>query len=249
MDGYCWRLIVKRRKGFNPDQPRVPAGNPQGGQWMGNGVPGGQVVYTTARASTWEEIEKTSSLFVFGEGEAWTGAERKIAEQAMTELNELKPFRHVTELVKVSGDDVKFIARSLGNGRVAVSQAFLTDSYLDTMNRQFGGRRGVLAHEIGHELANILTREEQDGYSHLWVRTRDDWKKKHAEGTLGFAKDYSNYDEIVLRHWPSYQAMNGWHEDLAESYRIMIHSGGEMGELGQRLGILRIAVERSKQQR
>ena len=45
-----WQIILKsfacyqeacRKAGFNPDQPRVPAGNPGGGQWTSGGSVGG----------------------------------------------------------------------------------------------------------------------------------------------------------------------------------------------------------------
>jgi hypothetical protein len=245
--GYYWNLKVKYGKKYRPDQPRVPAGVPEGGQWTTVAAGGGQVNYAVARASTWEEIEQTSNLFVHGEGEAWTDEEKQIAGQAIAEFNELNPFRPVTELVKTSGDDVQFLARSLGNGRVAVSKTFFDDYYLETIiEPQLGGRKGVLAHEVGHELADALTREQQDEYAQMWARTRDDWKRKHAEGSLGFADDYSNYDEVVLAHWPSYQAMKGWHEDLAESYRIYLGSGGEMGNLGGRADILKDVLGKLK---
>lgn len=43
MMDYRWKLKIKpkRRKGYNPDQPRVPAGSPTGGQWAatGSGAP------------------------------------------------------------------------------------------------------------------------------------------------------------------------------------------------------------------
>lgn len=53
-----WQIILKglarhqeacRKAGFNPDQPRVPAGNPDGGQWTdsGGGAPGGNTVVLT----------------------------------------------------------------------------------------------------------------------------------------------------------------------------------------------------------
>src|SRR5208282_5821238 len=35
-----WPLLVRselRKAGFNPDEPRVPAGNPDGGQWTEDG--------------------------------------------------------------------------------------------------------------------------------------------------------------------------------------------------------------------
>ena len=35
------------KAGFNPDEPRVPAGNPDGGQWTGEGEP--DVVPAAAR--------------------------------------------------------------------------------------------------------------------------------------------------------------------------------------------------------
>jgi hypothetical protein len=35
--------LVETLKGYNPDQPRVPAGNPDGGQWTSEGGDGGQL--------------------------------------------------------------------------------------------------------------------------------------------------------------------------------------------------------------
>jgi hypothetical protein len=35
------RFIHELKGGFNPDQPRVPAGNPRGGQWTSDGGDGG----------------------------------------------------------------------------------------------------------------------------------------------------------------------------------------------------------------
>lgn len=229
---------------YDPDQPRVPSGTTEGGQWTSEATAPGKVAYTTARASTWEEIEKTSNLFVHGEGEAWTDREREIADRALSDFSNLNSTRPVTGMVKVTGDNVDFVARSLGDGRIALGPSFFDDYYQGTLEKQFGGRKGVLAHEIGHELADIMTREEQDAYSRMWVQTRDAWKQGHARGDLGFAPDFSNYDEIVLRHWPSYQAMNGWHEDLAEAYRIHLRAGGEMGEMWQRSAILKTLVGR-----
>ena len=34
-------LIARARKHYNPNQPRVPAGNPEGGRWTGGGSSGG----------------------------------------------------------------------------------------------------------------------------------------------------------------------------------------------------------------
>ena len=41
-----WALFrFKRRlKAYNSDQPRAPAGNPDGGQWVGEGSDGGRVL-------------------------------------------------------------------------------------------------------------------------------------------------------------------------------------------------------------
>jgi len=38
MDDFYWSLKVQPgKKKYNPDQPRVPAGDPQGGQWTSGG--------------------------------------------------------------------------------------------------------------------------------------------------------------------------------------------------------------------
>lgn len=36
-DSYYWKLTVQKHKGYNPNQPRIPAGQPGGGQWTSNG--------------------------------------------------------------------------------------------------------------------------------------------------------------------------------------------------------------------
>lgn len=40
MDGHEWKLTIQpRRKGYNPDQPRVPAGQSGGGRWASGSAP------------------------------------------------------------------------------------------------------------------------------------------------------------------------------------------------------------------
>jgi hypothetical protein len=46
-------LLDLRKAGFNPDEPRVPAGNPEGGQWTGEGGHGA-VISDATPDNTWK---------------------------------------------------------------------------------------------------------------------------------------------------------------------------------------------------
>lgn len=192
-------------------------------------------LFEMARMSTEAEIERTASLFVFGEGKEWTAEEKAIAQKALADLQQLGPYRDIKGLVRISGQD-EYVAYSLGDGRVMVGDMFFDPRYQNILDRSFGGRPGVLAHELGHELAERMTEEQSRAYSGLFVDTKEWWRGNYNKA--GIKADYSNQDEVTLRYWPSYQAMNGWQEDLAESYRIYVGAGGEMGELGERRNLI-----------
>lgn len=190
-----------------------------------------RVAFTVARGATDAEIEATGNLFVFNEGSDWTPDEREIADRALEKLSALNPFRDITELVRVTGQE-EFVAYSLGDGRVMVGDAFFDEFYQRILNKSYGGRPGVLAHELGHELAEQMIPEQRAAYADIFARNKNWWRDNYDK--VGIKTDYSNIDEVTLRYWPSYQAMNGWQEDLAESYRVYLRAGGEMGDLGER---------------
>lgn len=69
-----WRLALKLKANFDPNQPRVPAGNPDGGQWAGSGGRAGRraapktatgtsqrVVSDESGREAWHSIVRTES--------------------------------------------------------------------------------------------------------------------------------------------------------------------------------------------
>lgn len=85
-----WRLALKLKANFDPNQPRVPAGNPDGGQWTGDGSSTGRGGSTGRRAAP-KTVTGTSQRVVRDESgrEAWHSIVRtestggKLAEQTV----------------------------------------------------------------------------------------------------------------------------------------------------------------------
>jgi hypothetical protein len=78
------RLI--RKAGFNPDQPRVPAGSPDGGQWTGEGGSGG-----SAAQSIGDATSDGSGSADQGDGEP-TGERRIQMAGELPDLRRIHPY-------------------------------------------------------------------------------------------------------------------------------------------------------------
>ena len=204
---------------------------------------GGELSYSTAREATPKEIEDTGYLYIMGDGKEMTDAQKMKVNMAVSEYESISQLGKVKEIVYVSGGRGDTLARSMGDGRMMVFDGFFDDDALEYQNKWFGGRKGILAHEHGHELAELLTKEEKQAYVDIHLGGRKFWRE-NRDKLVG--DDYSDYDKIFLQYNPSYQSQNGWHEDIAEAYRIYVNSGGESGPLGKRENIIRTLIERVK---
>ena len=87
------QLVLAFKAGFNPNQPRVPAGNPDGGRWTGSGGGGGSGLTQVAQnIPPEEELRERESLEPETPGQA---ARLALAvarrEEAVRKVHELDP--------------------------------------------------------------------------------------------------------------------------------------------------------------
>lgn len=129
------------------------------------------------------------------------------------------------QLITSDSVEIPWVAQA-GKDTIWVTEDWLKGRGLEA----YGGRSGVLVHEMGHSLEiNYLDEIGRAAYSDIHHTSKAFWRE-NVETIIG--GDYQNYDSKFLRHWPSYQAQASWSEDFAESYRIYVGMSGQNGELG-----------------
>ena len=128
MSGYYWTLRTKR-KAYNPDQPRVPAGNSEGGRWTSSG--GGistAIIPKTRTTIQQQQIDKLRQ-----EVETWTDEGRKWgADSALVYPGDV--------IVMKDGDELIGVA-NVANRPVATSGAWAgmyEANYLGTKRPGYG---------------------------------------------------------------------------------------------------------------
>jgi len=191
---------------YSPDQPRVPAGDPSGGQWAGgSGSSGLPTEQEAMSVRPWSDSSPQHATVVseFVNSSVKIGGDIEGDRQAlMGEIDRqisMLPSDHLNALGDVKVDVVHTIREYNGAERPSAG------SYLWTTN-QVHVREQYVAHAMNHELGhslfdNGLSREAQAGWQRHWETHLRDMPSSRARASAneGFAECYKIFSQGVVR--------------------------------------------------
>lgn len=152
----------------------------------------------------------------------------KMVQEAYDELQRLAPELLPDEIIYLrdaSGDTP--IASYHGDRKIIVSDRFF-EPWVGKHD-SVGGRGGILVHEMGHSLEDLMTEEEKHTWSRLYLDMKEALNKAYDEWIeTGFKPE----EDPTLLYAPSLRALSGTFEDLAETYRVYMGVGTELGHIG-----------------
>lgn len=191
--------LLARKAGFDPDQPRVPAGNSGGGQWTSGGEGRGSGSDGTERNESGEGRDPFSfPLPMLQLEEPSTTRERNgfIKEAA----------RWLARALRIGGPTSSFLAALDALSWLDTDRPFL-DAYLDDPKTLDELQRGASERKRGYNVHHIVeqTSAEQDGFSRDLIDSPENLVRipalKHWQITGWYMKSNEEFGGLSPRNY------------------------------------------------
>ena len=219
------RHALASKSGFNPNQPRVPAGNANGGQWTSGGAGGGGVSVRFPLA-----VGDEAGLGIFGEEGAFEdfyGYEEFIDfgeldvfdDDGLTDFSDarrrppLPPIETPSGIPSIRPDNVQHInqvAREVARNPYLSAYYFVTvaESVGHWLNEKHAEIRANLDPPKSlEELHDAVFRSDKNGYDDHHIVER--WTAR--EGLFSDARVYNNENVVsILRY--KHEQINSWYQ-------------------------------------